>query len=148
VGNGRIQVPSGALFINDGTIDPGRQGVVGTLTIDGDFDIGKGTVEIDVASIDGSTTVGDLLSVTGSAAVTGIVKVVPAVEFFYGPNGGSHVAITAPKGCQGTPVIQPVNVWDGYNDGCVHVYPIIIGTSLQPAAGYALSGELLSGKQR
>jgi hypothetical protein len=62
--------------------------------------------------------------VTGVASMAGsIVKVNPLAGLVIG--SGSLVAVSA-SSCIGTPTFQPAGQWDGYNDGCIHVYPIIL----------------------
>jgi hypothetical protein len=122
-GKGSIdQTSISTSFTNAGTIKPGGAGVVGTMLYKGAFNIGTGTVEIDVASM----VSGDQMQATLSATL-GKVKVVELAGFQAG--AGNIKAISAgPNGftCSGTLSIEPAGVWSGYNDGCVYVYPIIL----------------------
>ena len=117
-GNGTVAVGPEATFTNSGMFAPGGLGKIGTLNFTGNFDVGSGSVEIDVADM--VKGVFDLLQVSATASVNGKINVNKLSGFV---PGGTLLVITGLQ-CLGQPTISPsgVNGWDGYNDGCFHIF--------------------------
>jgi hypothetical protein len=103
-------------FTNSGSMAPGGVGVVGKLTFNGNFDVGTGSVDVDVATPSSA----DFLQVSGVAAVNGKINV-NALPGFVGP--ATFQVITGSQ-CTGSPVVNPSSSWGGYNDGCFYIYSV------------------------
>jgi len=102
-GKGTIDATASlATFTNAGTIEPGGVGVVGVMRYKGSFNIGTGTIRIDMASM----VSGDQLQVTGSAAIgnTGKFSVNDIAVFTH--TSGTLSILTATTST-GTPVVIP-----------------------------------------
>ena len=89
-GAGTIDVGIGNALFNNGIVNPGGIGVVGTLTINGHYSQGSGgSLDVDLAS--GVSY--DSLTVTGNAAITGTLSVNYLSAYTGG--GGSHAILTS-----------------------------------------------------
>jgi hypothetical protein len=67
-------VPDNATFTTIGRLAPGGLGSIGTLTFSGNLDLGKGTLEIDVADFATSGAY-DQLIVSGALLIDGTLNV-------------------------------------------------------------------------
>jgi hypothetical protein len=131
-GSGTIDATSSlTTFTNNGALAPGGVGAVGTLLFKGNFDVGSGSVEIDVADL--FKGIADLLQVTGTATVSGKINVSTLPGFVSG-SGASLLVITG-QTCVGTPVVSPSgfpNGWFGDNSACFHIFPNLGSPQLLP----------------
>jgi hypothetical protein len=113
-GKGTLDVTSGsAVVANTGKFEPGGKDTVGTMVFMGNFNVGSGSVNIDIATPSSA----DLFQVTGEAKVGGIINV-NALPGFVGP---AELQVITGAICTDPPTVQPSASWEGYNDGCYYI---------------------------
>jgi T5SS/PEP-CTERM-associated repeat protein len=94
-GNGAIDANVTVGATGNGIINPGTS--IGTLTIDGDFALSDGRLQIEIAGVTPGAALGghDLLAVTGAAALTSGFLVFTFVDGFAPSAGDSFEFLTA-----------------------------------------------------
>jgi hypothetical protein len=121
-GKGTVEIGAGATFSNTGIFAPGGVGKVGTMTFKGNYDIGPGSLDIDVASVSSA----DLLQVIGTASVTGKIRVTTPAGF--DPSSGPNLTVLTGTSVVGSPTAEPAGFpggWFATNTGnnTVQIFP-------------------------
>lgn len=117
-GIGTLRKDAEATFNNSGTIAPGGVGKVGTLTMDGTWSVGSGTLDIDVGGVESGTF--DMINqVSGSATMSGTLHLGYLNDFV--PN--SQTLIPLPGNCSGSfEVVDPGDLQNHYCDGGLRLF--------------------------
>jgi hypothetical protein len=118
-GIGIIRLDSLGTLTNTGTLAPGGVGVIGTLTIDGEWFAGTGTVSIEVADSVGNGY--DILHVTGVAHLGGTLSAQALSPFIPIPFTFYVVVVTSDANWCTDDFAMVSDEWSYYNDGCVHL---------------------------
>ena len=118
-GKGTIDVTASATtFTNAGTIRPGGQNAVGTMTYKGNWTAGSGTFEIEIS---GTTTVThDVFQVTGMAKLGGTMKVIH-LNGFTPSFGPAYPVLPAPSYDETSGFTFDPAIWGSFVDGGYHI---------------------------